>query len=147
MTSRIDRAVELCLPERSIAGILLSSFAAGPIFFAILMCSTGFGLFTTADPDSLRLLVLAPYLWIPYSLLVGMIVAFPATFVGTIFMTGLGYLFRQLRSPIAWTLAGGLMGSGGTLVFGFADDGDVALTIILTSMICAFICWRRAIWM
>lgn len=87
--------------------------------------------------------------------IVGFILAFVPNLLGSAVMATIGESAEWGRSPLAWSLAGGLAGTGLVLLFAprdglFADVGQeggaAAFALIATSAICARICRGQFDW-
>ena len=131
-----------------------ASIAAGPLFLAF---SAGAFLYLqiphtitfVAEDLGIFMVMMLP------ATFVGFILAFVPNLLGSAVMATIGDSAEWGRSPLAWTLAGGLAGMALVLLFapreapfaGFDQEGGAgAFALIATSAICARICHRQFDW-
>jgi len=131
---------------RLLAGIVVASLAAGPVFFIAgtllspVIASPGGEVFRWAEGQALPILLL---LSVRYAFLPALL---PMT-LGAAAMAVLGAMFRRARAWLAWLLAGAILaGIACLLLPDLLEFRLLAVALLITGMLCGLVCRAFVRW-
>lgn len=116
-----------------LGGGILTALLAGPLFLALTTLTT------KPSPDPPSGFDLGPAIVIPFSIAIGFILSAVPILLGTLAMSRLGHRYPAARHPLAWALAGAILGWPVAVVLDKGFVFPLVLTFLATGAGCALI--------